>query len=102
VTGSAVVGLVGLRGPRERDVLVPLAHQSAMAGVLLVLQLLTAVHPDLRAIRPAAIEGRFDVLAGLPQVLARPRQRAHRCLCDDVDFQAHASNAKAGDNTVRS
>lgn len=86
-------GLVGIGGPRERNMLVPLAHQSMLAGVLLVVQLLAAVHPDLRALRPTAIEGRFDVLTGLPQVLARPRQRARGCLCADADFQAHASHS---------
>jgi len=48
-------------------------------------------HPDLQLLRPPAIEGRFDVLAGLPQLLARPRERTQGCLCADPDFQAHAA-----------
>lgn len=75
-------------GEAPRDVLVPLAHQSAFAGVMLATSLLVAQVPELRAARAAAIEGRFDVLAGPPQVLARPRARTPGCLCGDAVFLA--------------
>jgi len=71
-------------GEVPRDVLVPLAHQSAFAGVMLAVELLVACVPELQARRPQATEGRFDVLAGLPQVLPRPRVRTERCLCGDA------------------
>lgn len=73
-------------GEAPREVLVPLAHQSVVAGVMLATTFIAARVPELRARRPAAIEGRLDVLAGLPQVLARPRARAEQCLCGDADF----------------
>lgn len=73
-------------GEAPRDVLVPLAHQSVFAGVMLATAFLVAQVPELRAARAAAIEGRFDVLAGLPQVLARPRARTAGCLCGDAVF----------------
>lgn len=74
-------------GEAPRDVLVPLAHQSALAGVMLATEFLVAQVPGLRGVRAAAAEGRFDVLAGLPQVLARPRARTPRCLCSDAVFR---------------
>jgi ThiF family len=73
-------------GEAPRDVLVPLAHQSVFAGVMLATTFLIAQVPELRAARATAIEGRFDVLAGPPQMLARPRTRTPGCLCGDAVF----------------
>ena len=73
-------------GEVPRDVLVPLAHQSVFAGVMLAATFLVAQVPELRAARAAATEGRFDVLAPLPQVLERPRARTAGCLCEDAVF----------------
>lgn len=73
--------------------LVPLAHQSALAGMMLMTQLLIAEHPTLRQARTASIEGRFDVLQGFPQVISRPRSRTLNCLCSDEHFLAAASTA---------
>jgi hypothetical protein len=66
---------------------VPLAHQSALAGVLLAVQLLTARHEPLRAALPAQTEGRLDLLATLAQTIIRPRLPTADCLCRDNDFQ---------------
>jgi len=73
-------------GDLSQEVTVPLAHQSALAGIMLATQLLVAHVPELRFRRPAAIEGRFDVLSGLPQVFSRPRQRTPSCICGDADY----------------
>lgn len=86
ICGGALLHLNVGEAPRE--VLVPLAHQSALAGVMLATQFLVAQIPELAAARPPATEARYDVLAGLPQVLARPRARTPRCLCGDVVFRA--------------
>jgi ThiF family len=86
ICGGALLHLNVGEAPRE--VLVPLAHQSALAGVMLAVALLVAQMPELRAVRPAMIEGRFDVLAGLPQVLARPRALSDDCLCVDPVWRA--------------
>jgi hypothetical protein len=73
------------------DVTVPLAHQSALAGVMLALEVLQASHPRLRAARDGAIEHRFNVLADSQQQLARPRLPTSGCLCTDPDYAAMAT-----------
>lgn len=81
ICGGALLHLeIGL-APSE--VLVPLAHQSALAGVMLATQLIIASSPRLAALRPQTVEGRYDVLTGLPQVLTRPRACTPGCLCSD-------------------
>jgi hypothetical protein len=81
ICGGALLHLDIAVAPRE--VLVPLAHQSALAGVMLATQLMIASTPQLAAFAGTAVESRYDVLAGLPQVLARPRARTPGCLCSD-------------------
>jgi ThiF family len=73
-------------GDLPGDVLVPLAHQSALAGIMLVAELLWSRQPELTAQRDAPIEHRYDVLRGFPQVVARPRQRTPHCLCSDAIY----------------
>lgn len=71
------------------EMAVPLAHQSVLSGIMLATQLLVAAAPELRAYRNAAIESRIDLLAGFPQIVARPRQRTTGCICSDPDFIQH-------------
>ncbi len=85
ICGGALVTTTLQGVPQE--VVVPVAHQSALAGVLLAAQLLVASDPDLAPRRPESTEVRYDVLQGLPQVLARPRKVTTGCLCQDPDFQ---------------
>lgn len=68
------------------DVAVPLAHQSVLAGIMLATQVVVASVPELAEWRPAMTEGRLDLLAPMPQMPARPRQRTPGCLCSDPDF----------------
>lgn len=75
--------------PTGEAALVPLAHQSALAGVMLAVQLVAAFDDQLRSWRPTAVEGRLDQLSGLPQVLPRPRSKATDCICSDTDFLTH-------------
>ncbi|MDX6516046.1 MAG: hypothetical protein QOH73_1712, partial [Gaiellaceae bacterium] len=82
ICGGALLHLNVGEAPRE--VLVPLAHQSVFAGVMLAVELIAASVPELRQLRPAAAEARYDVLAGLPQIMPRPRARTAACLCGDV------------------
>jgi hypothetical protein len=84
ICGGAV--LSDRRGEVSRDIVVPLAHQSAFAGIMLAAQLLISNAPELRQRRSPFFEARLDVLAGLPQILSRPRQRTPGCLCSDGDF----------------
>jgi hypothetical protein len=71
-------------GQTPREVLVPLAHQSVFAGIMLAVEAVASAVPELRALRPQAIEGRYDVLVGLPQLMPRPRARTSSCLCGDI------------------
>jgi hypothetical protein len=73
---------------REGEVSVPLAHQSALAGILLASTLVIDRVPELRALRPEASVARYDVLRGGEQHLPRPRERQDRCICWDPDYQA--------------
>lgn len=96
VCGGALVRSRATEVPVEMAV--PLAHQSVLAGIMLATQLLVAARPELRAHRNPAIESRLDLLAGLPQVTGRPRQRTPDCLCSDDDFveRYHAKWSLAG------
>jgi hypothetical protein len=79
-----------------------MAHQSALAGIMLATELLVASSDDLRALRPMAPEGRFNVLVGLPQSPARARTTLTKnCLCTDADYvtawKDQWSSASTGD-----
>lgn len=84
ICGGAIVRALTPDTPAH--MLVPMAHQSALAGIMLATQLIVAQIPELREARAAEPEGRFNVLAGLPQHLPFPRQRTAGCLCADPDF----------------
>lgn len=84
ICGGALVTTT-LQGVLQ-EVVVPVAHQSALAGVLLAAQLLVASDPELASLRPGSTEVRYDVLQGLPQVLPRPRKVTSGCLCRDADL----------------
>jgi len=84
--------LVGLSGSVTGEVLVPLAHQSLVAGLMLSLQPLLSADPQLRELRPDSIDARLNLLAPLPPIIARPRTRTSGCLCGDTDYQAAAGS----------
>ncbi|MHB1863807.1 MAG: ThiF family adenylyltransferase [Gemmatimonadaceae bacterium] len=84
ICGGALVHSQQVEIPVEMAV--PLAHQSVFAGIMLAVQLLVASSPELRAHRGEATEYRLDLLAGLPQIAARPRARTPGCICDDDDY----------------
>ncbi len=95
ICGGAI--LRALTPDHARDMLVPMAHQSALAGIMLATTLIIARTATLRDARPASTEARIDMLAGLPQHLARPRLRTPRCLCADADFvRAHETRWNIG------
>lgn len=71
---------------RGEDVSVPLAHQSALAGILLATALVVDRVPTLRELRPAATVAKYDVLRGGPQVWPRASGRVQRCICTDSDY----------------
>lgn len=75
-------------GDLPGDVLVPMAHQSALAGIMLVAELVWSRTPEVASQRDVLIEHRYDVLRGFPQVVARPRERTRHCLCSDPVYVA--------------
>ena len=81
ICGGAVLDLGVGEAPHEA--LVPLAHQSAFAGIMLATQLIAASDPVLRDARPEQIEGRYDLLSGGCQQLPRPRTPTPGCICSD-------------------
>lgn len=67
---------------------VPLAHASALAGIMLAAQVLIAADPGLAAQRGAHVQGRVDGATALPEHIGRPRRPAADCLCRDPAFRA--------------
>lgn len=82
-------------GKTDTSVMVPLAHQSALAGVLLAFEVVAAYVPELAAARSPQIETRLNLLVGLPQITARPRERTVGCICSDSDFLSVARTTGA-------
>lgn len=74
------------RLPGDLSVEVPLAHASALAGIMLATQVMVANDPGLSRRRAAYPEARIDIARPLPQVLGRPRQPHPTCLCRDQAF----------------
>lgn len=73
---------------RDTELAVPLAHQSALAGILLATWLVVDRVEELRELRPDASQARYDQLQGGEQIWPRYWGRYERCLCHDPDFQA--------------
>jgi hypothetical protein len=84
VCGGAVIPL-GQAGTPAQDVHVPLAHQSALAGVLLAAQL---VRVAIGLAPATATVTTINVMDELSEYLTLPRQRRvdRRCICGDPDF----------------
>jgi hypothetical protein len=93
--GICAGGLIRLPGSANGEAaLVPLAHQSALAGIMLAATFVASCDEDLLGHRPRCVEARFDSLRGLPQTLTRPRERTAGCLCSDPFYRqvAHPSS----------
>lgn len=73
-------------GNRHREVVVPLAHQSALAGIMLATQLLIAESPDLARHRPSEAQARFDVFSPAPPRPV-PLGRPAGCICADGAYR---------------
>lgn len=83
--GGAVIPLSEVGRPSE-DLHVPLAHQSALAGVLLAG---TLVRSTLGGDPPITTASRINLLGPIGVALAQPirARRDGRCLCDDLIFR---------------
>lgn len=82
--GGAVIPLSQVGAPRA-DVHVPLAHQSAFAGVLLA----AAAVRDVLAVQTGSHITQLDLLKPLPSVPTRIAAKDPRgiCLCQDPDYR---------------
>lgn len=86
--GAAIpIGEAGHLRPSAQEVHVPLAHQSALAGVLLGAALVRQSTAGNEAVTSAL---RVDVLRPPGEFLRQPMRarRDRRCICDDPDFVA--------------
>lgn len=67
---------------------VPLAHQSALAGILMAAELIKRTHPELAALsQPETLVSWDDVLRAPPTIWGKPRAREKGCICGDSDYQ---------------
>jgi len=82
--GGAVIPLSQVGTPRA-DVHVPLAHQSALAGLLLAA---SAVRHSLGGARGSRIT-QLDVLKPVPTEVTRPAAKhpSGMCICQDLDYR---------------
>jgi hypothetical protein len=85
ICGGAVLPL-GRAGRPAQDVHVPLAHQSALAGVLLAGRLIA----QISGMSPADTEvARIDVMRPLPEFITQPAKKDPRgiCICQDAIYR---------------
>jgi hypothetical protein len=68
---------------------VPLAHQSVLAGVLTAAELLKRTNPELDGLSQVeTLVAWDDVLRPPPKVWRKPRPREKDCICSDLTYQA--------------
>jgi hypothetical protein len=84
VCGGALISL-GSIGASTQELHVPLAHQSALAGVLLAAAL---VRRSVTADEEGTTITRIDILGGLNDYLTQPALKAGNglCICEDRDY----------------
>lgn len=87
ICGGGIIPL-GEAGPAPRELQVPLAFQSALAGVLLAAETVVDVLTDGAGRR--TLLRRMDVLRPLGEVVPQPARKAGTgaCICEDHDFVA--------------
>ena len=87
ICGGGIIPL-GEAGPAPRELQVPLAFQSALAGVLLAAETVVDVLTD--GARRKTLLRRMDVLRPLGDFSPQPALKAGtgRCICEDPDFVA--------------
>jgi hypothetical protein len=85
ICGGAVIPL-GAAGTPRQEVHVPLAHQSALAGVLLAG---ASIRDSLRVTRPGTQVTRINVMQPLGSYLTQHAAKDQRgiCICQDSDYR---------------
>lgn len=86
---DVVCGAVPISLPvANRIETVPLAHQSALAGILMAAELIKRTNPELSMMsQQEPLVSWDDVLRPPPAVWAKPRAREKGCICTDADYQ---------------
>ena len=87
ICGGGIIPL-GEAGPASRELQVPLAFQSALAGILLAAETVSDVLKD--GARRKTLVRRMDVLRPLGEPSPQPALKAGTggCICEDQDFVA--------------
>jgi hypothetical protein len=87
---DVVCGAVPLDiGGVGRVEVVPLAHQSALAGFLMAAELLKRCQPELSSIsQPEALISWDNILRPAPRDWRRPRPREQGCICGDPTYMS--------------
>jgi ThiF family protein/E2/UBC family protein C len=69
--------------------MVPLVHQSVLAGVLMAAELVKRTNPELASLSQSeCLVSWDDVLRPPPLLWPKPRAREVGCICGDADYQA--------------
>jgi hypothetical protein len=86
---DVVCGAVPISLPISHRVeTVPLAHQSALAGILMAAELVKRTSPELNALsQQEPLVSWDDILSQPPDVWLKPRAREKGCICGDEDYQ---------------
>jgi hypothetical protein len=84
VCGAVPLELSGL----GRIETVPLAHQSALAGILMIAELVKRTDSKLASLsQTEPLVSWDDILRPPPAVWRKPRARERGCICGDADYQ---------------
>src|SRR5581483_682602 len=85
VCGAAPIGLKGV----GRVEVVPLAHQSALAGILMAAELVKRTDSQFNSrSQPEPLVSWDDVLRPLPSIWTKPRSKEPGCICGDEIYSA--------------
>lgn len=85
VCGAVPIGISGI----ARVETVPLAHQSALAGILMAAELIKRSDVELsRLAQDEPLVSWDNILKPAPELWKKPRPREVGCICMDKDYQA--------------
>lgn len=85
VCGAVPLDVTGL-GKVE---IVPLAHQSALAGLMMAAELVKRTDRGLTQLaQPEVLVSWDDIMRPVPEIWRKPRAREPGCICGDADYQS--------------
>lgn len=100
---DVVCGAVPISLPvTSRVETVPLAHQSALAGILMAAELVKRTNSELVELsQPETLVSWDDILQPPPTIWAKPRAREKSCICNDPDYQQIFNNKWSSVSTAQ-